>query len=202
MPAKNLFLCAVAAAWLLRGETAQACRGPFPEPLPVEEALQRAEAVFLGKLVEIREGFPADFRPADAEEYDQRLRSLKRLNGPGAPPGRILVFAPVTIWKGNIKSTVTLIEPYKQHSCEWNYDMQLEDEFIIFASRYGNYLSMPAPIFDGRSRYTRHNPARRSYTDGQKARHAEKMRREQDMFDEIIRALTAPSAGASGSRHP
>lgn len=189
MHVKNFLFGLVAIVFAFMFQDAQACRGPFPKSISIEEAFHKAEAVFLGKVVEIKEGFPADFKPGDPNEFKERQQNLSRQNNGDGKIGRTIVFEPINIWKGDKLSTIILVEPYALKSCEWNYDVQPNDEFIVFASRYGNYLTFPAVGFDGKSGYTKHNPSKRIYSDYQKEHYAENIRDEQKNFDQILSAL-------------
>ena len=192
MLTKNLLISLITVASLFMYQDAQACRGPFPKPISSEEAFDRAEAVFLGKVIEIKEGFPADFKPSDSKEYNERLQNLKRQNIGNGEIGRTIIFEPIKTWKnGKPGSTTIIVESYKQDSCEWNYDVQKNDEFIIFASRYGNYLTFPAIMFDGRSGYTKHNPAKRVYSDYQKEHYAESIKNDAERIRSHFKYFTA-----------
>lgn len=144
--------------------TAFACQGPFPAPISIDEAYKTADAVFLGKVIEIKDGLPDDFKPSDLKEFNERKRELERQNHNVV--GRTIIFEPLKIWKGKpIKSSVIMVERYGISSCEWNYDVKKNDQWVVFATHYGNYLTFPAIGFDGRSEFTKYNPSERNLSE-------------------------------------
>jgi hypothetical protein len=158
---KKIILSIFLIVLALFNTTAFACQGPFPAPISIDEAYKTADAVFLGKVIEIKDGFPDDFKPSDLKEFNERKKELQRQNQNVV--GRTIIFEPLKVWKSEaIKTPVIMVERYRQSSCEWNYDVKINDQWVVFATHYGNYLTFPAFGFDGRSIFTKYNPFERN----------------------------------------
>lgn len=188
---------------IIYSSNALACRGPFPAPITLEEAYAKAEAVFTGKVIKIEDGFPDDWQPGNPEKFEERKENLLRQKSKSF--GRTVTFQPLEVWKGVEKATpVIFVEPAPQNTCEWDYDIEVNDHYILFAARDGNYFTFPPQMFDGRSHYTRYDPRYRASTDYQKTHYAEAMANEQKEYDITVSKLRelvkkAASAAASAS---
>jgi hypothetical protein len=185
---KKIFLGIIFVTLCCAHENVFACHGLSPKPISIDAAFEKADAVFLGKVVEIHDGFPADFKPDNLKEFNERKADLERQNK--STIGRTIIFELLKSWKNRPSgSQITLVEPYSQNTCEWNYDVQVNDNYIIFASHYGNYLTFPAMMFDGRSGFTKHDPSKRNYTDSQKERYSKSIQDEKTQFQSILKKL-------------
>jgi hypothetical protein len=187
-------------ALLAAAAPAAACRGPFPAPISIEEAYARADAVFLGRVVSIQEGLPTDFVPPDAKALEERRTNLKRQGKSSL--GRTITFAYQRNWKGPRRDRYVLAELTAENTCEWNYDAQVGDRFIIFAASNGNYLSWPALMFDGRSLYTKLDPLSRRRTGEDVRLHRDALRKERAEYMTVLNALNGKlSVLAVPARH-
>jgi hypothetical protein len=177
---------------ILQPVMALACSAKFPAPIPMSQAFSHADAVFLGKITAITDGFPKDFKPEYEKEFRERKANLARQNIPSI--GRTITFEPMTVWKetstSNPQKTITLVEPSSQNSCEWNRNIFVGDEMLVFAAHYGNYLTFPALGFDGRSTFTLRNPFTRNYSvDHLEQRYAEQIKQEKATFTRTLKEL-------------
>lgn len=169
----------------------QSCTGPFPAPIPMSDAFQKSETVFIGKITAITEGFPKDFKPEDAKEFRDRKDNLKRQGQDSI--GRTVTFELITLWKeksivGSTKN-ILLVEPAAENSCEWNYDIAVGDEMLVFAGHYGNYLTFPAIMFDGRSGFTLIDPNKRAYSQYQIEHYYDGIKEEKAHFGNVMKEL-------------
>lgn len=157
----------------------------------MSEAFDKAETVFVGKITAMNDGFPKDFQPEDAKEFRERKDNLKRQGRDSI--GRTVTFELITLWKekstvGSIQ-TILLVEPAAQDSCEWNYDIAIGDEMLVFSGHYGNYQTFPAIMFDGRSGFTRIDPNKHAYSKYQIESYHQEIKEEKKHFSEIMHEL-------------
>lgn len=163
------------------GSAAFACSIRQMEPPRVTDAYDAAEAVFLGEVVAMNDSISADFKPADPAEYAARLSVTTGQDKQSV--GRLISLKPITVWKGDVPAKrVDALMLYGRNTCEWDYDIQPGDHYLIFAARYGNYLAFSGSV-GGMGIYTAHDPSERPATDYS----AE----QQKQFDHVVAELNA-----------
>ncbi len=151
-------------ALMLLPFSSHACRN-VTEKLSVKEAFDESDVVLQGKIIEIKEGTPDDFKPADMETFEARKKNMEKQGGEKF--GQMVYVEPVKIWKGaKLKSPVIFINygHRELHSCDWAVDVQVGDDMLIFAAKDGNYPVLPRGL-DGKTTYTIPNMEKRTYTE-------------------------------------
>ena len=144
--------------------------------------------VFLGTVMDIIPDLPFDFASTDSPELSNRQDSSEPKGDKSS--GRTIRFRIEKQWKPSGKKDYTmLVEPDPHNTCEWQYDLQTGDRYIVFASRYGNYPAFPPQMFDGRSAYTLRDPSSRVTSQYQLEHYAESIDGAKLRFRQLLTEL-------------
>lgn len=182
---RRIFAFVLCAA--LAPASAQACRSLTPQ-VPLEQVYGGATSVFLGKLIEIRDGLPPDFQPSDVKEFESRKASLARQGK--ASVGQTFIFEPIRVWKnpqGN--GRLAMVMPAPENTCEFGSQLEVGEEVVVVAGRYGNYPSLPSSVMDPNLMYTMSDPSKRDYPPDYRKTYAKELLEEEKRYTKIIHAL-------------
>jgi hypothetical protein len=157
----------------------------------VKEAFDESDVVIQGKVIEIKEGTPDDFKPADMETFEARKKNMEKKDKEKF--GQMVYVEPIKIWKGaKLKSPVIFINygHRELHSCDWAVDVKAGDDMLIFAAKDGNYPVLPRGL-DGKTTYTIPNMDKRTYPKKYRTDNASFFKTQAKRFSETLTELDA-----------
>lgn len=167
---------------------AQACSPVARQPLSQAEVYQGADAVLLGKVASVTPGLPADYVPARPDLLADKRRAAARQGI--TTIGQTMTLDVERAYKGVAGQQVVALDTAERrvNSCDVNYDWQVGDRVVVFASKEGQYLVLP-PMFDDRRIYTQYDPAVRHGTVKPDHPYAKSFAEETERFKAIVQAL-------------
>lgn len=189
----------LALVWLASSANVMACRYN-PQSLTIPQALTKADSVFVGTIITIEPGLPADFKPQAGSELTQRGAGDGGLLGyfkkAELPRGQTLTFTVERQWKGVARKNITVLSAgdRSQSSCDAAYNLQRGDRMVVFAHHDGNYAVLPLTVVDPLSSYNRYDPAARHGKVAADHPYAKAIADETAWFQKILQELPQPPA--------
>lgn len=167
---------------------AQACSPVARQPLSQTEVYQGADAVLIGKVVSVTPGLPTDYVPARPDLLADKRRAAVRQGI--TVIGQTMTLAVERAYKGVAGQQVVALDTAERrvNSCDVNYDWQVGDRVVVFASKERQYLALP-PMFDDRRLYTQYDPAARHGMVKPDHPYAKAIADETERFKAILAAL-------------